>query len=363
VLLALVSIWAVRRVRAQPYLAVGWFWFLGMLIPVIGLVQIGWQSMADRYDYLPGIGLAIMIIWGASRWIPQAATRAPAVLAGLALAGCMAGTRLQVGHWTNSGTLFRHAVEVTAGNGFLESSFGRALFVEGRREEAMPHLLQGVALAPTDPGAHYNLGNALMALGRVPEAVEQLEIAVNLAPADAINQITLGAALLKNGRDEDAIRHLERAVQILPNDTDSHCELGAAFMQAGRAKSAVGEYEKVLQLQPDNLRANASLAWILACNPDSSLRNGARAVSLALRADHLSGGQDPAIIGALAAAYAEAGKLPEAVAAAQRALQFSGEESQSPPAAALRAQLALYRAGSPFRDTSPAGLPSAFLDK
>jgi tetratricopeptide (TPR) repeat protein len=377
-LLALATIWAVWRVRAQPYLAVGWFWFLGMLAPVIGLVQIGWQSMADRYDYIPGIGLSVMVLWAASEWTPRrggvaavAARRslalpragvAAVVLGWLAVAGCVAATRVQVGYWTNSETLFRHAVETTPGNGFLESSLGRALFLEGRREEAMPHLRQGAALAYGNAGVHYNLGNAFLALGRVPEAVEQFEIAVNLAPEDAVNQFTLGAALLKNGRAEAALGPLEAALRILPGDVDSHCELAAALLQTGRARSALGEYEKALQIQPDSLPANASLAWILASNPDASLRDGARAVSLALRADQLSGGQNPFVAAALGAAYAEVGDFSQAVAAAQRALQIPGQESRSPLAATVREQLALYRTGSPFRDTSPAGLPAAALD-
>jgi tetratricopeptide (TPR) repeat protein len=361
-LLAVVTIWVIRRFRAQPYLAVGWFWFVGMLAPVIGLVQIGRQSMADRYDYLPGIGLSIVVIWAASEWIARRAALAAAALGWLAVAGCLAATRVQVGYWTDSKTLFRHAAETTPGDGFLESSLGRALFLEGRREEAMPHLLQGVTLAAANSGVHYNLGNALMALGRAPEAVQQFEIAVSLAPEDAVNQFTLGDALLKIGRVEDAIRHLEIVLRIVPNDADSHYELGTAFMQTGRARAAVDEYEKVLRIQPDYLKANASLAWILASNPDSSLRNGARAVTLALRADQLAGGRNPFAIATLGAAYAEVGKFSQAVTAAQRALQFSGTELRPPLAATVRAQLALYQAGSPFRDTSRAGLPDAAMD-
>jgi tetratricopeptide (TPR) repeat protein len=177
-----------------------------------------------------------------------------------------------------------------------------------------------------------------------------------------VNQFTLGAALLKNGRAEAALGPLEAALRILPGDVDSHCELAAALLQTGRARSALGEYEKALQIQPDSLPANASLAWILASNPDASLRDGARAVSLALRADQLSGGQNPFVAAALGAAYAEVGDFSQAVAAAQRALQIPGQESRSPLAATVREQLALYRTGSPFRDTSPAGLPAAALD-
>jgi tetratricopeptide (TPR) repeat protein len=357
-LLALVSGLVIWRARAQPYLAVGWFWFLGMLVPVIGLVQIGAHSMADRYDYLPSIGLTIMLIWAAKEWFPPSAPRLPAVLGWLAVAGCMAATRLQVEYWSNSETLFRHATEVTQGNGLMESSLGRALFLEGRKEEAMAHLRLGAALTPENPVVHYNLGYALLSLQRAPQAVEQLDIAVTMAPKQAAYQFALGAALLKNGQVADAIRHLELDRQFLSNDADSHYELATAFLQSGSTHEAIAEFEKVLQIQPDHLQANTSLAWILAGNPDPSLRDGARAVALALRADQLAGGQNPIILGTLAAAYAEVGNFSQATATAGHALQLAGPQTNSPVAAALRAQIALYQSGSPFRDTNAAPLAS-----
>ena len=122
----------------------------------------------------------------------------------------------------------------------------------------------------------------------------------------------------------------------------------------GRAREAIGQYQKALQLRPDSMSAGANLAWILASNPDPSLRDGARAVALALRADQLAGGQNPIILGTLAAAYAEVGKFSQAAATAQRALQLAGPRTNSPAAAALRAQIALYQSGSPFRDTNAA---------
>ncbi|MGD1085060.1 MAG: tetratricopeptide repeat protein, partial [Verrucomicrobiota bacterium] len=269
-LLALVTFWAVWRIRSRPYLAVGWFWFLGMLVPVIGLVQIGHQSMADRYDYLPGLGLFIMLVWAAWEWLAPRTPRAGAVLGCLAVVGCLAATRTQVGYWRTSETLFRHAVQCTEGNGFMESALGIILVQEGNKEEGMAHLRRSVELDPDIDQVHAALGEALRLLGHWPQAVEQFQIAAALAPNDPRDQYELGTALLQNGQAEDAIPHFRKSLQNLPESAKARCQLANALMQTGRTKDAIGEYERVLQTQPDYLAAEANLAWILATNPDSA---------------------------------------------------------------------------------------------
>jgi tetratricopeptide (TPR) repeat protein len=349
-LLALITAWVIWRVRAQPYLAVGWLWFLGMLVPVIGLVEVGVQSMADRYDYLPSVGLFIMIIWAARQWVPRLGAQAPAIFGGLAVAGCLAATWMQAQFWKDSKTLFRHALAVTDRNALIESNLGKVLLQEGRVDEALPHLLRAVAFAPDYPLPHYNLGNALLARGEVAGALAQFEIHVSLQPGDPIAQYNFGSVLLDQGLARDAIPHLEKAVQLRPGSADYHCRLGDACRQAGRAAEAISQYEKSLQILPNHLKAASSLAWMLATNPDPSLRNGARAVRLALLADQLSRGQDPKVIGILAAACAETGDFSKAAATVRRALQLAGAEGDSALAGALRAQLASYGAGSPVRE-------------
>jgi len=353
-LLALLSGLVIWRARAQPYLAVGWFWFLGMLLPVIGLVQDGSFSMADRFAYLSNVGLFIMVILGGRECGERLGSRAPIYLAALAVAGCLGATSLQVRYWRNSEALFRHATEVTKGNGIMASNLGRVLLRQGRADEALPYLRQAAAFAPDLPFVHDDLGNAFLALGRVAQALDQFDLHVHLTPNDATAQFNFGRVLLDNGLAEDAIPHLQKALQINPNAPDCACALGSAFLQMGRAREAIGQYQKALQLRPDSMSAGANLAWILASNPDPSLRDGARAVALALRADQLAGGQNPIILGTLAAAYAEVGKFSQAAATAQRALQLAGPRTNSPAAAALRAQIALYQSGSPFRDTNAA---------
>jgi len=386
--LAMVTVWAIWRARSQPYLVVGWLWFLGTLVPVIGLVQAGSQVMADHYTYIPLIGLFIMVIWGVREW--SAFCPAPLLhwLAAVALAACLALTTRQVGYWKNSEELFAHAIAASDHNyladydlgtyyaavgqkaaaiRYLEqavrtapdfasahNNLGKALFQEGRIDEALDHLTNAVSLNSTVPEFHYNLGNALLALGRVAQALDQFDLHVHLTPNDATAQFNFGRILLENGLAQDAIPHLQKALQINPNAPDCACALGSAFLQMGRAREAIGQYQKALQLRPDSMSAGANLAWILASNPDPSLRDGARAVALALRADQLAGGQNPIILSTLAAAYAEVGKFSQAIATAQRALQLAGPRTNSPAAAALRAQIALYQSGSPFRDTNAA---------
>ena len=349
-LLALITgMGPVADARATLF-AVGWFWFLGMLAPVIGLVQVGSFSMADRYDYLSSIGLFIMMIWAAREWF-SAGRAGSGVAGGLAVAGCLAATAIQVRYWKDSETLFRHALAVTEHNGAMENDLGKVLFQEGRVDEALPHLRRAVAFAPNYPQSHFNLGNALLARGKVAEALGQFEIHAALQPGDPIAQYIFGSALLDQGLAGDAMSHLEKAVQLRPDAADFHLKLGDACRQTGRAAEAISQYEKALQILPRYVQAASSLAWMLATTPDASLRNGARAVQLALLADQLSGGQDPKIIGILAAAYAETGDFSKAAATVQHALQLAGPESDSALAGILRAQLALYRAGSPFRDT------------
>jgi tetratricopeptide (TPR) repeat protein len=350
-LLALITAWVIWRARAQRYLAVGWLWFLGMLAPVIGLVHVGSQSMADRYDYLPSVGLYIMIIWAAREWVPRLGAQAPVILAGMAVAGCLAATPIQVRCWKDSETLYRHALAVTEQNGAMENNLGKLLFEKGRVDEALPHLIRAVAFAPDYPNPHFNLGNALLAKGKVSGALSQFEAQVALQPNDPLAQYNFGRVLLDQGLARDAIPHLEKAVQISPTTADFHLKLGDACRQMGRAAESISQYEKALQILPRHVQAASSLAWMLATTPDASLRNGTRAVQLALFAGQLSGGQDPKIIGVLAAAYAETGDFSKAAATVRHALQLAGPASDSALAGILRAQLALYRAGSPFRDT------------
>ena len=381
--LVVVTVWVIGRARWQPFLAVGWLWFLGGLAPVSGLVQAGLQSMADRYTYLPSVGLFIMAVWSVRQWRGKAG----AVLGAAALAGCLYMTPRQAGYWRDTRTLFAHAAESTTGNYFAcaalghelalqgqraealeyldravtmapwfaeaQNELGRVLFDAGRVDDALPHLERAVALNPDGWESHYNLGNALLARGRVAEALDQFQAQVSLRPNDAIAQLNFGAVLLDNNLPEDAVPHLEKAAAINPSNAEAHYKLGNAYFQMGRAAEAVGQYEKSLQIRPDYAPACNNLAWILGSSPQAALRNGTRAVELASRADRLAGGKNPVIAGTLAVACAEAGRFSEAVAAAARARDLAEAQKNSVLVQSLDQRLALFRSGRPFRDTAP----------
>jgi protein O-mannosyl-transferase len=386
VLLLLLSRLAFGRVRAQPWLAVGWLWFLGTLTPVIGVVQVGMQSMADRYSYIPSIGLFIAVVWAAREWGARLGARAPAILGGLGAAICLVLTARQAACWKNDQTLFQHAIQNTTGNfiayaglgdyegqhgqtnraidhletsvrinpGFPNSRnvLGRILLMEGRDDEALAQLQKAVSLGPELADARYNLGYALLAKGRLGEALDQFQAQVDLKPEDFRAQNNMGDVLLQNGLAGDAIPFLQKAVEIKPADAGPHYLLGNALYRTGRVAESIAQYEKAIQLNPDHIQACNDLAWILACHPDPSIRNGARAVALALRADQLSGGKNPGVIGTLAAGYAEAGKFSDAITADQRACQTALAQTNSVLAELLKKRLRFYEAGSPWRDTA-----------
>ncbi|MGP8199950.1 MAG: tetratricopeptide repeat protein [Limisphaerales bacterium] len=386
VLLLLLSAWALWRLRTQPWLAVGWLWFLGTLTPVIGVIQVGMQSMADRYTYIPGIGLLIAIVWTARDWSIRLGALVQSILGVLAVAVCLVLTVRQAAFWKNDQTLFLHAIQATKGNfvayaglGEYEGShgntnlaishlqtslrinpnypnarniLGRILLMEGREDDALQELQKAVSLDPGLADARYNLGYALLARGRVAEALDQFQAQVNLEPGDFKAQNNMGTILLQNGLAADAVPYLRRAAEIKPADAGAHYLLGNALYRTSGVAEAIRQFEMAIQLNPDHVQARNDLAWILACHPDPAIRNGARAVLLASRADELSGGQNPVITGTLAAAYAEAGNFPEAIAADRRACRAALAQTNSALAELLRQRLRLYQAGSPWRDAT-----------
>jgi tetratricopeptide (TPR) repeat protein len=253
VLLAVVTTGVIVLRRRAPYLLMGWGWFVITLLPVIGLVQVGDQAHADRYMYIPMVGLLVMLIWGAAEILEK--LRAKRLAIPLAAAACLASAVLswvQVGYWRNSETLFRRALAVTNGNKVANNNLGSYLMDSGRLSEALPYFETAVRIDPESAISRENLGTALGKMGRLPDAIAQLQIAVRLSPDTLKPHSDLGTALAYAGRLPEAAAEFESASRIDPNDAIVQNNLGLALSGIpGRLPEALRHLEEADRLSPD----------------------------------------------------------------------------------------------------------------
>jgi len=292
VVLCVAAIWCGRKF---PFAAVGWFWFVGMLVPVIGLVQVGDQAMADRYTYFPLIGIFLVFIWGLSeacgRW--QVAKPTVDFFAAFLLAVCALQTRGQLGYWQNSGTLFRHALAVTENNYVAENDLGTWLASQGHVTEAMDCYRQSLKIKPGNVDALYDLGNAFARLGNWDNAITDYRRVLEIAPeqADVLNNLGLALAakreyadaitnfeaalkldpdsagahnnlatvLFMQHRFDEAAQHYRDALRVTPDNPQIYVNLGDTFVRLGRTNEAVNCYQAALQLKPDDPKIGAKL--------------------------------------------------------------------------------------------------------
>jgi tetratricopeptide (TPR) repeat protein len=296
VMLAVWSALFLWRARRNPHLLTGWLWFLGTLVPTIGLVQVGVQSMADRYLYLPAIGLFLAVAWSLNdfvQWLPPA--RKMVILAGIAaLAGCLIVTRVQLSYWQNSLTVFLHTVNVTTDN-YAACNF---------------------------------LGNVFEKAGRTDKALLLYEESVRLQPDFPMGQFNLGMLLLESGRPAEASNHLAVAARLMPHNPEAQYDLGLFLRRYGSPADAMDRFRAALAAKPDFPAALNDLAWILATDPDPKLRSGAEAVRLAERACALTRNQQAVYLTTLAAAYAETGRYDDAIATIQTAAELARAAGQ-----------------------------------
>jgi tetratricopeptide (TPR) repeat protein len=282
-LVAGVSAIALWQGRRRPYLLVGWCWFLGTLVPVIGLIQWGSQSMADRFMYVPSVGLFIAVAWGLgellARWHwPKPAVGSAAVLVLLALA---LRSRDQLGYWRDSAALFQHTIQVTTGNYVAYDGLGSALERQGKHIEALPYMSESVRLQPRYLEGQYDLGTLLLKMGRLEEALQHLTAAVQLNPAFAHAHINLGKALLDQGKLDEAAAHLSRAVQLTPDDPEAHYNLGTLLLLQAKPDQAIACFSEALRLKPDYGEAHGNLG--VALMRQGKLGEGATHLTAALR--------------------------------------------------------------------------------
>ena len=351
-LLAGASWLAVRAARRRPYAFVGWFWYLGTLVPVIGLVQVGQQSLADRYTYLPLIGLFVIVAWGGAELAERLKVPriAPAVAAVMVVAALGILTSFQVRHWKDNRALFGHAVEVNPGNWLahlnlsamdaaegrrdqalahglaalranpasadVHQAVGVALFDLGRMEEAEMHFREALRLNPLLAEAHYNYGNLLSAQGRVEEAKARYEEAIRLKPQLDEAHVNLGVLLAGLGRLDEAGAHYAQALEKAPGSADAHYNLGNLMLRRGRADAALVAYQAALKMKPGfaEARDNLGTALFTLGRTDEAIAQFNEA--LRLRPAF------PKALNNLGTALASGGKFEEAAARYRQALEI-----------------------------------------
>jgi Tfp pilus assembly protein PilF len=349
-LLALITGGILAFGRKRRWLLTGWLWYLGMLTPMIGIVQVGSFAHADRMTCLPGIGLVLAGTWAVGDWSAGWKHRRAALggLMAVVIGALMVCAWIQAGYWKSDETLWTHTLACTTRNYVARNNLGDALLQKGKVDEAITHFQKALELQPAYGSALCGLGDALDKKGRVDEAIRQYQEALKLQPTYFMVHNSLGLALLGRGRVDEAIPHFQRAVELMPDYVDAHINLGTAFLQKGNVGEAIAHFQEALQIKPAGPTGQKDLAWLLATCPDASLRNGNKAVELARQANALTGGENPLMLHTLAAALAEAGRFPEAVETAQRALHLAGAQSNTRLAGALESEMKLYQAGVPF---------------
>lgn len=357
-LLVCVSLLVIHTARKLPYLIVGWFWYIGTLIPVIGLVQVGWQAMADRYTYVPLIGLFIMITWSLKDVLAGWRYRRIilSISAGILLSILMIVTRVQVHHWQNSIKLFQHSLEVTENNYFSHTVLGETLSLqgeldkaidhyrealrikpdfleahlslaaafekEGKDQEAMVRYIEVLRIEPNSPVAHHSLGVLLFRQGKIQEAMDHFNEALRIKPdyPDAHN--TLGAALRRQGRDQEAIHHFNEALRIEPNYPEVHNNLAGVLEDLGKNQEAMDHYVEALRIKPDNAMVHHNLGILL-------FRQGKTREAITHFNEALRNKPDYVVAyNNLGIALGKQGKMREAIVQFKKALQIKPDDEE-----------------------------------
>ncbi|MDA2930391.1 tetratricopeptide repeat protein [Acidobacteria bacterium AH-259-O06] len=263
--LTIISALVLRTSRSFPYLLVGWLWYLGTLLPVSGLIQVGIHGMADRYAYVPLIGVFILLVWGSAEWFARSRVRKELWVAAAVclLMGLSMNSRLQLGYWQNGVTLLEHAIRSTDNNYLAHNNLGTALLERGRLDEAIQHFSKALEIKPSSAGIFYNLGLALKRKGERKKAAQYFSKALELNPGLAEAHNNLGAILMAQGQLEQAIQHLVKAVEINPTLLEAHNNLGTTLAKSGQINEAIAHFSKALEINPRLAKTHNNLAAAL----------------------------------------------------------------------------------------------------
>ena len=392
VILIFITVAALVGRKKYPFLPVGWFWFVGMMVPVLGLVKVGDAAMADRYTYLPSIGIFMLVAFGAEQFRRSLPKFALPIAAVFILGALIVVTERQLSFWRDDETLFKHAMEVTTDNMDAVINYGVALENEGKPHKALAQYQRAETMGRSYM-AHVNSGNLLLYMGDTNGALAEYRQAVQVAPtlstlhdrlgsvlaeaghfAEATNEfyeamrqngtssfgsrwdwsphLHLGMALAAHNDFAGATNEFSEAMQMAPNNPQPLVEWAKAFLQQGRDAEAIEELHRALQLAPDDFQTLTFTARALAANEDAESRNGTNAVAFAEKADTLTGSVQPLVKDVLGMAYAEAGRFDDAQKAANDAIQLAtAAEVKSETIAAMQDRLELYQRHQPWRES------------
>jgi len=258
------------RWRRQPYLVIGWFWFLGTLVPTIGLVQVGAQFMADRYSYIPSLGLFIALAWAAAEFIESEPERKAIVLtlAGGALTGCLLATTIQISYWRDNVALFRRALEVSPDNYIAANCLGKAYEKSGDAVRALLLYRAAVEAEPRYPQSQFNYAISLLSFGRTAEALEHLQAAAALEPFNPDIQFNLGVYFGQHASWLNSAKCFGLSLAIRPDFAPAHVNYASALANLGHFTGAAAHYRTALRLKPDFADAQKQLNHLLAEHPE-----------------------------------------------------------------------------------------------
>jgi tetratricopeptide (TPR) repeat protein len=332
-LLAVISAAALWQRRKQPWLLVGWIWYLVMLLPVVGVIQVGGQAHADRYTHLPQIGICVAITWLVAQW------RVSRAALGMLMAGVLALFMVcawqQTAYWQNSETLWTYTLACTMDNDIAHNNLGNALLQTGKVDAAINCFQQALQIRPDFAEARNNLGNALLQTGKVDEAITCFQQALQIRPDFAEAHDNLGYALLQKGKVDEAIAHCQRALQIKPDDAEACVNLGNALFRKGRVDDAIAQYQKALQIKPGLAMAHNNLGNALLQTGKVDAAINCFQQALQIRPDFAEAHDN------LGNALLQTGKVDEAITHCQRALQIKPDDAE----ACVNLGNALFRKG------------------
>ena len=351
--LILISAGAWRARKGSPYGIIGWLWFLGMLVPVIGLVQVGDQALADRYTYFSATGIFLAVTFGAGAlarrfYVPGALLTV--VAAGI-LAACLALTVHQLRYWRNAETLFRHAIAVTGENETAQLNLGAALESKGDWKGALIHYREALRLNTKSYEAFSNIGKILYEQGQPAAALEYCVQAVQINPGRATLHNNLALVLAELGRFDEAIQECSLAIQLDPRYASPRFQMGKLLLKKGLGTESIANLKEALTIEPDNYPMLVYVARVLASDENPQVRNGAEAVALAVRIQRLSPQPQPVALDTMAMVYAEVGNFKLARQLQEQAVNLTEVAGQKEDAAALRNRLEHYAQGQPWRES------------